>query len=422
MATLPPRRTSRFRLTGLVFVYVALGLPTMVVAILVTVAIPLAAIGIGFGFLVVLVPVLRRLAGAHRWIAGAVLRTPVPDPYRVRTERGAAAMVRSWANDPARWRDLAWAYVATTLSFLVSLVPLVLLLGVVWFLVFPFVYAVTPDGVFDLDAGVVQIDSAGSAMQAWIPAGLLMIVWWFTTPPVARLRARMDVALLAPTRGELERRLAHVEASRAETIDHSAAEIRRIERDLHDGAQARLASLGMSLGLAEQVFDTDPESARRLIAEARDTTTAALDDLRGVVRGIHPPVLADRGLGGAVEALALDLAVPVDVRPALPGRLPAPVESALYFGVAEALANVVRHAHASSASVDLTYDAGRVRAVVADNGVGGADAARGTGLAGVARRMDSFDGTMMVESPAGGPTVVTLELPCALSSPRTSPS
>ncbi|MDD9348708.1 histidine kinase, partial [Mumia sp.] len=231
-----------------------------------------------------------------------------------------------------------------------------------------------------------------------------------------------DLALLSPTRAELEKRLAEVSASRTETIDHSAAELRRIERDLHDGAQARLVSLGMSLGLAEQLMRTDPEAASRLIEEARLTTTSALGDLRSVVRGIHPPVLADRGLVGAAQALMLDLAVPTSFSAVVPGRAPEPVESAMYFAIAEALANVVKHSGATAASVDLAHDGERLRTVVADNGRGGADPAGGTGLDGIARRLAAFDGTMVVESPAGGPTVVTMELPCALSSPKTSPS
>lgn len=151
-------------------------------------------------------------------------------------------------------------------------------------------------------------------------------------------------------------------------------------------------------------------------------TAGALADLRDVVQGIHPPVLADRGLSAAVEALALDLAVPVTVVSALPGCPPAALESALYFAVAEALANVVRHASASRVRVQLTADGATLRAAVEDDGVGGADPAAGSGLRGVARRLTAFDGTMGVDSPPGGPTRILLEVPCVWSSPRTTPS
>ncbi len=418
----PRRQTSRLGLTGLALVYLVLGLPTMVAGLAITIAIPLGALGIGLAVLAAFVPFLRQLANVHRYFASQVLRTTVLSPYRERESRGVKVVVRDWAKDPARWRDLGWAYASTTIGWILSLIPVVLLLGVVWFVIFPFIYWVTPRGVFDMELGLFRIDDQTSSFAAWVMSGGVALAWWVLTPPVSRLRARMDLALLSPTRSELERRLEEVSASRTETIDHSAAELRRIERDLHDGAQARLVSLGMSLGLAEQLMRTDPEAAARLIEEARATTTSALGDLRSVVRGIHPPVLADRGLVGAAQALALDLAVPTSFSAVLPGRAPEPVESAMYFAVAEALANVVKHADASAASVDLSYDGERLRAVVADNGVGGADPAEGTGLAGVSRRLAAFDGTMVVESPTGGPTVVTMELPCVLSLPKTSPS
>ncbi|MBW9207266.1 sensor domain-containing protein [Mumia sp. zg.B17] len=416
------RRTSRFALTGLALVYLVLGIPTLITLIVITVAIPLGVLGIGLAALAAFVPFLRQLANVHRYFATQVLRTSVLSPYHQRESHGVNVVVKDWARDPARWRDLGWSYASVTVGWVLSWVPVLLLLGVVWFLIFPFIYAVTPAGVFDMDWRLVQVHDVASSFAMWVPAALCVLAWWFVTPPVSRLRVRMDLALLSPTRAELEKRLAEVSASRTETIDHSAAELRRIERDLHDGAQARLVSLGMSLGLAEQLMRTDPEAASRLIEEARLTTTSALGDLRSVVRGIHPPVLADRGLVGAAQALMLDLAVPTSFSAVVPGRAPEPVESAMYFAIAEALANVVKHSGATAASVDLAHDGERLRTVVADNGRGGADPAGGTGLDGIARRLAAFDGTMVVESPAGGPTVVTMELPCALSSPKTSPS
>jgi signal transduction histidine kinase len=207
--------------------------------------------------------------------------------------------------------------------------------------------------------------------------------------------------------------------TRRGALDVQATELQRIERDLHDGAQARLVSVAMSLGLAEELLDRDPESLAGLIAEARSSTLTALDDLRTVMRGIQPPVLADRGLEGALRALALDLAVPVTVNGGIGGRAPAPVESAAYFAACECLANVVKHSGATQAQVDLGYRDGVLSVMVSDDGSGGASLKAGSGLRGVARRLEVFDGRVALTSPAGGPTVVRMEVPCELSSPRT---
>jgi signal transduction histidine kinase len=238
-----------------------------------------------------------------------------------------------------------------------------------------------------------------------------MAAWWLVTPPLVRARALAERGILDHSRlARLERRVEEVSTSRSESLDHSAAEIRRIERDVHDGPQARMAAVGMNVGLAEKLVRTDPEAAAALLREARDTTVAALEDLRSVVRSIHPPVLADRGLAGAIEALAVQLPLPVTVALALPDEVPAPVQSAAYFAVAECLANTVKHAGASRGWVTGAGRDDRLQLLVGDDGRGGADAA-GAGLAGVARRLAAFDGTLDVRSPDGGPTVVAIELP-----------
>jgi signal transduction histidine kinase len=210
--------------------------------------------------------------------------------------------------------------------------------------------------------------------------------------------------------------------TRAEAVDAAAAELRRLERDLHDGAQARLVALGISLRTAERLIRSNPDAAVALVAECRETSSQALADLRDLVRGIYPPVLADRGLGDAVRALALDCPVPVAAEIDLPGRPPAPVESAVYFAVAEVLNNVAKHADATCALVRLGYADGLLRVEVTDNGNGGADPGNGTGLAGIERRLGTFDGILAVNSPFGGPTIVVIEVPCALSSPKISTS
>lgn len=376
-------RPGRFRLTGYALAQVLLALPALVLFVLSVVGGALAIAWVGLLFLLPAVPASRWIATRHRQMAARVLGTPVPAEYlQVPAGSHVVGRVTTWARDPMTWRDLAWMLATVTVGFVLSLLVVVLFVGIV--------------------------------------TGAL---WWYGAEPLMRARARLDAALLAYGRTErLEQRVQVLTETRASSIDHSATELRRIERDLHDGAQARLVSAAMSLGLADSLVDTDPEQARQLIAEARSTTTAALGDLRDVVRGIHPPVLADRGLSGAVEALALDLAVPVTVEAALVERPPAPVESALYFAVAECLANVAKHSGAENAWVELTWSDGVIRAVVGDDGTGGADPDAGTGMRGVMRRLAAFDGTMRVSSPPQGPTLVTLELPCASSSPKTTPS
>ncbi|WP_460370247.1 sensor histidine kinase, partial [Actinocorallia lasiicapitis] len=193
-------------------------------------------------------------------------------------------------------------------------------------------------------------------------------------------------------------------------------------RDLHDGAQARLVAMGMHLGAAEQLLERDPAKAKLLLTEARQASATALSELRDLVRGIHPPVLADRGLGAAVQALALDNPLAVTVIVELDGRLDPPVEAAAYFAVAETLANATKHAGARQVRIRLRHGGGRLRMTVSDDGRGGASLAGGTGLTGIEERLGVLGGTLALDSPAGGPTIVTMELPCALSSARTSSS
>ncbi len=221
---------------------------------------------------------------------------------------------------------------------------------------------------------------------------------------------------------QLVERVNSLSRTRSGALDVQAAELKRIERDLHDGAQARMVSLGMNLGLAAELLETDPKAVAALLAEARSTTLSALQDLRNVMEGIQPPVLADRGLVGALQALALDLSLPVTVTaPAeFPTRLPAPVESALYFAVSECLANIVKHSRATHASVTMAMSADVATATVTDDGVGGARLQTGSGLRGIARRLEVFDGTITVHSPSGGPTEISMEVPCESSSPKTS--
>jgi signal transduction histidine kinase len=211
--------------------------------------------------------------------------------------------------------------------------------------------------------------------------------------------------------GQREHRIRRLEETRAGAVDAQESELRRIERDLHDGAQARLVALGMNLGMAEQRLETDPEGVRQLLAEARRGAGEALEELRDLARGIHPPILTDRGLEAAVGALTSRSPWPVAVAVDVPARPPAAVETAAYFVVSEALANVSKHAQASRVGVLLQSRDGVLIAEVVDNGRGGADAS-GSGLTGLRQRVEALDGTLSVTSPVGGPTTVRAELPC----------
>jgi len=220
--------------------------------------------------------------------------------------------------------------------------------------------------------------------------------------------------------GRLTSRVQRLSETRTDAVDTAAAELRRVERDLHDGAQARLVALGMSLRAAERVFETSPGAALALVSEAREMSSRALTELRDLVRGIAPPVLADRGLGDAVRALALETPVTTKLDIDLPGRLAEPVESAAYFAVAEVLANAAKHAQARMVEIHMRHTGDLLRVAVTDDGIGGADPAKGSGLRGVERRLGTFDGILAVNSPPGGPTIVVIEVPCALLSLKTS--
>jgi signal transduction histidine kinase len=311
-----------------------------------------------------------------------------------------ASRVRTLLSDVGTWRDLGWLLVQIVaggvgLAFLAAAVVGPLLMAAVpWHFLLG-----TGDGkVLDL-----------------LPLGAFFAaVGWSGCSPVAKALAALSGQMLEPDEAaQLRAQMEHLAETRDETVDARAAELRRIERDLHDGAQARLVSLTMSLGMAEEEFDRDPGAARQLVVEARVSARAALSELRHLVRGIHPPVLTERGLCGAVEALALASAVPVevDVDLALGERLPAPLESALYFVIAEAMANIARHSEATWAFVRLWMEPGKLRLMVHDDGHGGADPASGSGLRGIQQRLAAFDGKFTLSSPVGGPTELFAELP-----------
>ena len=302
----------RLASTGLAFAYMLLAIPALALFIIEVTFIPLVIITVGALALPLVVPVVAALATLHRRMASRVLGEPVLPFYKSTEGLGWLGRLQRWAGDPARWRDLVWLILSATVGFTLGLIGVVLFLAIFWYLLFPFLFAITPDGVFDMQLGFMTIDTVAESFLVWIGALVFFGLWWFTIKPIVRAIAFMDRAMLSSRTERLEARVSELSTSRADTVDQSAAEIRRIERDLHDGAQARLVALGMSLGMADELMARDPEAARKMLAEARLTTTAALGDLRSVVRGIHPPVLADRGLAGAVQALAMEHADPGD--------------------------------------------------------------------------------------------------------------
>jgi signal transduction histidine kinase len=281
---------------------------------------------------------------------------------------------------------------------------------------------VSPGGV-PHSAEVGSVNAPLELVAAVQAAAILAFGIWLV-PRTIGVHAR---TLLWPGRDtELAGRVERLTQTRADAVDSAAAELRRVERDLHDGAQARLVALGMSLRAAERLIPTSPQAAIALVAEARESSSKALTELRDLVRGVYPPVLADRGLADAVMALALDTPIRTETDIHLPGRLDPPVESACFFAVAEALTNAVKHSGARLVQIRIRHSGrprsgpGMLRIEVTDNGMGGADPAIGSGLQGVERRLGTFDGILAVSSPPGGPTMIVMEIPCALSSRRTS--
>ncbi|WP_199314946.1 sensor histidine kinase [Streptomyces cadmiisoli] len=241
-----------------------------------------------------------------------------------------------------------------------------------------------------------------------------LFVLWPVLPFIARGLANADRAmvrgLLSPS-DELERRIAELESDRGVVVDTAAADLRRIERDLHDGAQARLVHLAMGLGLAREKLLEDPDYAAAMVEEAHGEVKLALQELRDLARGIHPAVLTDRGLDAALSAVASRCTVPVKVTVDLERRPAEAIEGIAYFTVSELLQNVSKHSGATSASVEVWRTEQRLLIQVGDNGRGGAGLDGGTGMRGLAERLDAVDGLFVIESPVGGPTLVTAELP-----------
>ena len=381
--------------------------PLLLLALLSLAFSPVAALGAPF--LAITMWLVRPLAVLQRHRVAWLTGTAVTEGYRP-VSGPLLTRVRMVLTDPATWRDLAWL-AGQFLAGLVAITCLLLLASGILGLAAPLFRALLPPSAVFAPAFPVT-DMARAFATVPLGAALVMAGWW-ACRGVATGSARLSAWLLAPSeRALLRARMEHLAKTRAQTVDAHSSELRRIERDLHDGAQARLVALSMSLGMAEEEIGRDPDAARQLVAEARASASLALTELRDLVRGIHPPVLTERGLASAVEALALASAVPVDVDVRLSQRPPAPLESTLYFVIAESLANIARHSNASCASVKLWRNDSRLCLTVCDDGCGGADPARGSGLSGIQRRLAAFDGQLTITSPPGGQTQLSIELPC----------
>lgn len=382
--------------------------------------IPLLAAGVGTIITLIGIPllILTHLAwkaggGIERWRVGAFFGVKIRDPYRPLPDEGAVAKIKARMGDPATWKDLVYLIVLFPIGIIEFVLTVTLVSLTFGSLFMPAYYWSLPNG--DVEYG------PGRTIDTWPEAiavsALGVLLFFLTTALLIGLKGmhvEFAKALLSHNREqELEERVSTLTESRSRVIDAVAEERRRIERDLHDGAQQRLVALAMDLGMAKQKMDTDPAAARALVDEAHDHAKLALSEMRELVRGIHPAVLTDRGLDAALSALAGKSTIPVTVEVDLSRRLSESIETNAYFVVAEALANIAKHSQASQARVIVRCEGATLVIEVADDGIGGVDPAKGSGLTGLRDRLAALDGRLLISSPHGGPTWIRAELPCA---------
>ncbi len=358
----------------------------------------------------------RMMARFERGRFRLVLGIDIADSQPRRLSGNLITKLRTRMTSGAGWREVAYLLLRLPLGVLQFALTIVFWSVPVALLTLPIYNWALPNGGAALGFGIT--------VRSWWSTGLvgvLGLVLLVLSPRLVRWLGAVDISLarlLLGPRGELAARVGELERSRARVVDAAEQERRRIERDLHDGAQQRLVALAMNLGRAKARYDQDPAAARALIDEAHSDAKQALAELRDLARGLHPAVLADRGLDAALSGLAARSPVPVtvEVDPGGGGGSGRPsqvVEAIAYFVVAEALTNVAKHSRANRAAVVVRRLDGLLRIVITDDGVGGANANRGTGLRGLADRVSGVDGRLFVDSPSGGPTVLTVELPCA---------
>jgi signal transduction histidine kinase len=349
---------------------------------------------------------VRGLAAFERARIGVLLKSDIPLPPR--RHGGGSWHQRFWSSmsDPVTWREFAYLQLLLPLGIFTFSFALL-----AWSI--PLSLLATPVLMAQLGADLTAPGFLMLAIAAPL-VGLAALAW---LPWMIGALARLDIAvahaMLGPTeRDRLGRRVTELASSRSRMVDATEQERRRIERDLHDGAGQQLVSLAMTLGMAKEKFAPDPEAARALVDEGHQDAKQALATLRNIVRGISPAILSDRGLGAALSAIAARSTVPVALEVNVPHRLHPGVEGIAYYLVCEALANVARHSGATGASVRTVVRGDVLEIEVSDDGRGGADAALGTGLAGLADRVAAVDGRFQVMSPPGGPTVLRAEIPC----------
>ncbi|WP_431990260.1 sensor histidine kinase [Streptomyces albogriseolus] len=404
--------------------YVLLSLPISI--LLFTYAVTMVSLGAGLLVTFLGVPVLaaalagcRGIGSVERARARGLLGLDVGEPQPLRLKRqGFMGWIGAVLKSGTSWRallysvlQLPWAVLSFTVTVTVWTLGWSLVTYPLWFWVLPTDPDPAHDGIQLYGDGQrsIYLDNPFE-IAVTAAVGLLFTL---ATPWIVRALTTVDRlmvhGLLGPSR--LATRVVELESDRGVVVDTAAADLRRIERDLHDGAQARLVSLAMDLGLAKEKLREDPQAAARMVGEAHGEVKTALQELRDLARGIHPAVLTDRGLDAALSSVASRCTVPVQVEVDLSER-PAPaIEGIAYFTVSELLQNVSKHSRATWAAVEVWRSEDRLMLQVVDNGVGGADLSRGSGLSGLAERLDAVDGILVVDSPAGGPTRVTAELP-----------
>jgi signal transduction histidine kinase len=370
-------------------------------------------------FLVLALLAVPLLGTIHRHRLRATAGVAI-SPSPIMPNGPSVAALQQAIRSPLTWRQVGYHFLAAPALAAAALAAFgVWLAGLLYALVYAYAWTLDPQNL--LARGQSSGPPGHLAPMSNIPvdayltvAGLALLVAapWLTAG-VAALDVRAARALLGPSRAEeLEHRVEHLTQTRAGVVDAADAERRRLERNLHDGTQQRLVSLAMNLGMARAQTAT-VEEAHEAIAEAHEEAKAALAELRNMIRGLHPPVLENRGLDAALSGIAARMPIPVRLTVNVPRR-PAPtIEAVAYFVVSEGLTNITKHARATQADVFVQQDGDRLHIIVTDDGVGGADPARGTGLAGLARRAESVDGILEIASPPGGPTLLTVDLPCA---------
>jgi signal transduction histidine kinase len=366
-----------------------------------------AAVPIGW----LLFVLARGMGRLERSRLAALLGLELADPHPALPEASWWARLKARLRSPSRWREIGYLLLQLPVSVVTFSVVIAAWCGALALVALPAYYTALPAGRAHF--GLLTISTAPAAALACVVGvvGLAVMAPWLTLA-AAGVDTALARWLLAP-REDLRSRVGKLEASRAAAVDSAEAERRRIERDLHDGAQQRLVSVAMDLGRAQQRFETDPEGARLLVRGAHEDAKAALAELRQLVRGFHPAILEDRGLDAALSSVIARSPVPVTLSVDISHRPSAPIESAVYFVVLEALTNVAKHAQATKAAVTIVRRNDRLVVEVTDDGVGGADPASGTGLAGLTERVSAHGGWLQVLSPAGGPTTLLAEIPCA---------